>query len=156
MSSESPTLLESLGVAGAPLQTWQAIQDHFQDCPVPQKSLEILHIATHQLLSGLLVLVTDRQGDRQHARYGVVIHDSEQTVVSSVAFGPQFGVAGVEALQKLVNWAMQRNLVLRETVIPSSDLSRIMDEPDSLEVEQLLASSNPVDNAIYLQDIHLK
>ena len=70
-------------------------------------------------------------------------------VVTATAFGPRFGRAGAQALADLVVWATNQNLPVRETVLNSSDFSRVLAEPNAREVAHLVASSNPSDPGIY-------
>lgn len=150
INSKNTGFIESVGVAGAPFVTWEALQQCFDNEAEQVTGWLFQDLSTHQDLKGQLILVTDRQGDREHARYGVVIQEANQIVVSCVSFGPRFGAEGTHALQLLVHWATERGLVIRETVIPSSDLSKLMDEPDQDEITQIIVSSNPADAAIYV------
>lgn len=99
------------------------------------------------------MLVTDSQGHRDHAAYGAVLVSGAgpdaPRVVTVAAFGPRFGRAGTQALADLVNWAQEQDWPVRETVLSPAAFTRVMDEPDDVEVGRLLAASNPSDPKIY-------
>ncbi len=127
---------DPLGVAGAPLETLHALLSRFEDS---------------DLKKSRLILITDRQGQREQARYAaLMILGSNEAIMSATAFGPAYGAVGSQALYDLVNWSQKHNMVLRETVLNSSDFVRIVSEPDETEIKQLLAASNPTDAGIYL------
>ncbi|WP_309571222.1 DUF3197 domain-containing protein [Deinococcus sp.] len=131
-------IADPLGVPGAPLETLSAVMARF---------------AESDLTGGKLILVTDRQGERPRAGYAALIVTGQgggaAAVVTAVAFGPRFGLPGAQALSDLVRWAKGQDLPMRETVLNSSDFTRILAEPDAVEIGQLLASSNPSDPGIY-------
>ncbi len=126
-----------LGVPGAPHETLNAVMAHLE-----QRGLG----AT----AGRLILVTDRQGDRDHAGYAAVLVVGPAVTVASQAFGPRFGPAGMEALEQLVRWAQAHEWPVRETVMNVSDFTRVIDEPETAEIRRLIAASNPSDPGIYL------
>ena len=131
-------IADPLGVPGAPLETLNAVMTRFEGS---------------ELSGGRLILVTDRQGDRVRAGYAALVvtgkGEAAAGVVTATAFGPRFGRAGAQALADLVVWATNQNLPVRETVLNSSDFSRVLAEPDAREVAHLVASSNPSDPGIY-------
>ncbi|PNY81970.1 DUF3197 domain-containing protein [Deinococcus koreensis] len=131
-------IADPLGVPGAPLETLNAVMTRFEGS---------------ELSGGRLILVTDRQGDRARASYAALVVTGKQAnaaaVVTAAAFGPRFGRVGAQALADLVVWATGQALPVCETVLNSSDFSRVLAEPDAREVAQLVASSNPSDPAIY-------
>ncbi|MFC3833918.1 MULTISPECIES: DUF3197 domain-containing protein [Deinococcus] len=129
---------DPLGVPGAPQETLNAIMARVQGS---------------ELTGGKLILVTDRQGERTRAGYAALLVTGQgagaSAVVTATAFGPRFGAAGAQALSELVRWAQGQELPVRETVLSASDFTRILAEPDAVEVGQLVASSNPSDPGIY-------
>lgn len=131
-------IADPLGVPGAPLETLHEVQARF---------------AGSELQGGRLVLVTDSQGHRDTAAYGALLvagaGADAPRVVTEVAFGPRFGLAGAQALAQLVQWAVGLDWPVRETVLSSADFNRVMSEPDAEGVKALLAASNPSDAAIY-------
>lgn len=132
-------IADPLGVPGAPLETWEELKARLND---------------EDIRGARLVMVTDRQGDRPHAGYGVLLTlrrgDAEEGVVTVAAFGPRYGESGVQALTELITWAHHNELILRETVLPSGDFTRFLAEPDEREVRALLAASNPADPGLYV------
>lgn len=131
-------IADPLGVPGAPLETWQAVQTRFEGS---------------ELAGGRLVLVTDSQGHRANAAYGALLvagaGADAPKVVTAAAFGPRFGRPGALALAQLVHWAQGLDWPVRETVLNPSDFTRVMSEPDEQDIARLLASSNPSDPGIY-------
>lgn len=127
-------IADPLGVPGAPLETLQAVKNHFGEASLP---------------GGRLILVTDRQDDRARARYAALVTVGPEVVMSAPAFGLAFGAAGEGALADLMRWADERSLPVRETVLNASDFVRVLAEPDAGEVARLVAASNPSDPGIY-------
>jgi hypothetical protein len=130
-------IADPLGVPGAPHETLNAVMAHLEQ-----------HHAGAAV--GRLILVTDRQGDRDHAGYAAVLTAGPVVTVAAQAFGPRFGPAGMEALEQLVRWAQAHGWPVRETVMNVSDFTRVIDEPQTAEIRRLLAASNPSDPGIYL------
>lgn len=127
---------EPLGVPGAPADTLQAVQDAFADMDVT---------------GGQMIMITDQHGRRDTAQYAALIRvPGHATELTSPAFGPQFGEAGVLALRDLAVWADTHGLVIKETVLSPGDFTRLVGEPDEAEVMRLLAAANPADKGIYL------
>lgn len=134
--------VDPIGLPGASLETLNEVRSRFQGV---------------DLQGGHLLMVTDTQGHREGARYGAVVVPPasaqglgvDRAVVISPSFGPRFGAAGQEALAGLADWAAGAGLVLRETVLPAGDFVRVLEEPDTREVNRLVAASNPVDAGIY-------
>lgn len=125
---------DPLGVAGAPQETWGAVQAHLEGSA---------------RAGGRLILVTDRQGDRLNAAYAALLVQGTQAVIAAPAFGPRYGRPGAEALAELVQWTQERNWPVRETVLNPSDFVRVLAEPDAEEVGRLIAASTPSDPGIY-------
>ncbi|MDV6374272.1 DUF3197 domain-containing protein [Deinococcus arenicola] len=130
-------IADPLGVPGAPHDTLNAVMSHVEQ-----------HL---EGAVGQLILVTDRQGDRDRAGYAVVLIVGAVVTVAANAFGPRFGRPGMDALMQVVRWAQDREWQVRETVLNASDFTRVIDEPDTTEVRKLMAASNPSDPGIYLQ-----
>ncbi|MBZ9715189.1 DUF3197 domain-containing protein [Deinococcus multiflagellatus] len=128
-------LPDPLGVPGAPRETWTAVQRHVQ---AP---------SAH---GGQLILVTDRQGERQHAAYGALLERGADRVVLARAFGPHFGPAGIQALAELVAWAVDAGLALREAVLPPPDAAQLLSEPDAALAARAVAASAPLDPGVFL------
>ena len=134
--------VDPIGLPGASLETLNEVRLRFEGV---------------ELRGGHLLMVTDTQGHRGAARYGAVLVPPanaqslgvSRAVVISPSFGPRFGAAGQEALAGLADWAAGAGLVLRETVLPAGDFVRVLEEPDTREVNRLVAASNPVDAGIY-------
>lgn len=131
---------DPLGVPGAPQETLRAVLAHFESG----------HGGSVDLPGGRLILVSDRQGEREHARYAALVTAGREVVVTVPAFGPRYGAAGTEALAVLTRWAGERGLPVRETVLNPSDFVRVLAEPGDDEVARLIAASNPSDPGIYL------
>lgn len=137
MNTAAPMqIADPLGVPGAPHDTLNAVMAHLE-----QHSSEE---------AGQLILVTSRQGDRDHAGYAAVLIAGSVVTVAANAFGPRFGRAGMEALEQLVRWAQDHEWLVRETVLNASDFTRVIDEPEAAEIRKLMAASNPSDPGIYL------
>ncbi|CAM3807048.1 DUF3197 domain-containing protein [Deinococcus frigens] len=130
-------IADPLGVPGAPQETLSAVMAHLE-----QHSAEGA--------AGQLIVVTDRQGDRDRAGYAAVLIAGPVVTVAAQAFGPRFGHSGMEALEQLVRWAQDHGWPVRETVLNVSDFTRVIDEPDTREIRKLVAASNPSDPGIYL------
>ncbi len=126
---------EPLGLSGAPLETLQAVMNGVS----PQHSQ--------------LILLTDRQGQRERARYAALFMTGQGTQataqLSAAAFGPHFGEAGQTALAELVHWAVSHDMSVRETVLNGPEFDHVTDETDAGTVQQLRAASNPSDAGIY-------
>ena len=133
-------IADPLGLAGAPQETLNAVLAHLEQ-HVP---------ADVGGAAGQLILVTDRQGERERAGYAAVLMVGRVVTVVANAFGPRFGPAGMQALEQLVRWAQGQDWPVRETVLNASDFTRVIDEPDAEEVGKLVAASNPSDPGIYL------
>ncbi|THF86243.1 DUF3197 domain-containing protein [Deinococcus sp. KSM4-11] len=131
-------IADPLGLPAAPQETLNAVMTRFE---------------ASELTGGKLILVTDRQGERSRAGYAALIVTGQgadaSAVVTAAAFGPRFGLPGAQALSDLVRWAQTLDLPVRETVLNASDFTRVLAEPDAVEVGQLVASSNPSDPGIY-------
>lgn len=131
---------DPIGIASAPRETWQALQEHLDAVTAPHDNPR-------------LVLVTDRQGDRQNAAYAALIKlghgENETALLSAPSFGPRFGELGVEALAELVRWAESQQFNIKETVLSAGDFQRVLAEPDEHEVKALFAACNFTDPAIY-------
>ncbi len=131
-------LSDPLGVLGAPAETLRALTDHFGD---------------QDLTGAILVLVTDTQGKRDHARYAAVVHTKSETALTVDAFGPRFGEEGEGALRSLAGWARAAGIEnVKETVISSYDFGRWLREPEEAEVNKLMAAANPSNLDIYLSN----
>lgn len=128
-------IAEPLGVPGAPFETLHAITSSVD----PKQAR--------------LIFLTDRQGERQHARYAAMIISGQGPAaavsMSALAFGPHFGEAGTQALADLAHWANSHDLPIRETVLNAPEFNRVVAEPDAHEVAALIAASNPSDAGIY-------
>lgn len=134
--------LDPLGMPGAPQETLNVLKTRFEGS---------------EWAGGQVILVTDRQGERPRAGYGAVVLPSTDpggAVVFAPAFGPRYGESGASALADLVAWATERDLPLRETVLPAGDFQRVLAEPDLREIRALIAASNPTDPGIYTQRFH--
>ncbi|MEF2276750.1 DUF3197 domain-containing protein [Deinococcus sp. YIM 134068] len=127
-------IADPLGVPGAPQETLQAVLAYFGEA---------------DLTGGRLILVTDRQGDREGARYAALVMLGREATVTVPAFGPHYGAAGERALGDLTRWAGERSLPVRETVLNPSDFVRVLAEPGAGEVARLIAASSPSDPGIY-------
>ncbi|GAA5513239.1 hypothetical protein Dcar01_01965 [Deinococcus carri] len=127
-------IADPLGVPGAPLETLHAVLPYLEGASGAQ---------------GRLILVTDRQGDRDRARYAALLTAGGEALVTAAAFGPAFGRAGAQALAELTRRAQAQGWPVRETVLSASDFVRVLAEPDADEVARLVAASNPSDPAIY-------
>ncbi|CAM3990578.1 DUF3197 domain-containing protein [Deinococcus marmoris] len=136
-TTASLQIADPLGVPGAPQETLTAMMAH----------LERFHSGG---AVGQLILVTDRQGDRDRAGYAVVLIAGPVVTVAAQAFGPRYGQPGMQALEQLVRWAQDHEWLVRETVLNGSDFTRVIDEPDAGEIRKLVAASNPSDPGIYL------
>ncbi|GGL89464.1 hypothetical protein GCM10010840_29460 [Deinococcus aerolatus] len=133
-------IADPLGLPGAPQETLNAVLAHLEQHPSGGAGGP----------AGQLILVTDRQGERDRAGYAAVLIVGSVATVVATAFGPRFGRPGMEALVQLVHWAQEREWMVRETVLNSSDFTRVIDEPDAAEVGRLVAASSPSDTGIYL------
>ncbi|WP_019588741.1 DUF3197 domain-containing protein [Deinococcus apachensis] len=127
-------IADPYGVPGAPLETLHAILSR----------LEGMNRA-----GGRLILISDRQGDRPATRYAALLTLGDEALITAPAFGPEYGVAGAQALADLTRWAQGRGWPVRETILPPPDFVRVLAEPDEDEVARLIAASNPSDPAIY-------
>ncbi|MVN87319.1 DUF3197 domain-containing protein [Deinococcus sp. HMF7620] len=127
-------ITEPLGVGGAPQESWAAVQARF---------------GSAHLSGGQLILVTDRQGEREGAAYGALLHLPGETVVLARAFGPRFGPAGRRALTELVHWGASAGLALREAVVGAPEAAELLTEPDAARVARVVAASAPVDPGIF-------
>ncbi|WP_051517066.1 DUF3197 domain-containing protein [Deinococcus phoenicis] len=127
-------IMDPLGVPGAPLETLHAVLSRLEGLERP---------------GGRLILITDRQGDRAHARYAALLTAGEEAILAAPAFGPRYGAAGIQALAELTRRAQERGWPVRETVLNASDFVRVLAEPDGDEVARLIAASAPSDPAIY-------
>ncbi len=129
-------IADPLGLPGAPLETLSAV-------------LERCARLTNPGGPGQLVLVTDRQGQRDTAGYAALLVTGEHVIVTANAFGPRFGRPGMAALVQLMDWTQERGWPVRETVLNASDFTRVIDEPDAAEIARLMAASSPSDPGIY-------
>ena len=134
-SPDALPLIDALGVAGASDVTWRALSQRLEGS---------------ELSGARLILLTDRQGERWRARYAALVLVAGEHVITAPAFGPHYGPAGEAALHALVRWAESAGVPLRETVLSASDFGRVLEEPSSEDIAQLVAASSPVDAGIYL------
>lgn len=127
---------EPIGVVGAPHETLGELKAHF---------------GATDLTGAMLILLTDTQGKRADARYAVMVHTPDLSVLTVDAFGPRFGADGEQALRDLAAWARAHGIEnVKETVVNTYDFNRVVREPDEAEVRRLLAAANPSDLGIYL------
>ena len=129
-------LSDPLGVVGSPTETLDELRAAVGD---------------RSLSGGTLVLVTDRQGDRLRAAYGALRWSGEGMWLTVASFGPHFGPDGARALSDLVRWAGEGGITsIKETVVPTPQLNRVLREPDEAELRALVAAANPSDAGIYV------
>ena len=126
---------EPIGTPGAPKETLEDLANVLERLPTSAKVL----------------LITDIQGHRSHARYAVLFLHGSEGALSREAFGPRYGPEGILALDTLVRTLLERGINdFKECVVMPSDFGRLMQEPEGLEFERLISSANPTDPNLYL------
>ena len=129
------TLTDALGLAAAPLETFAALKP----------ALERANAHT------TAILITDCQGHRLEARYALLLKFENELVLSREAFGPRYGLVGLQALREMTELLLERGVTeWRECVIMTYDFSRLMNDPEDYGANNILASSNYSDANIYL------
>ena len=127
---------EPIGVVGAPHETLNELTTYFEGV---------------DLSGAMLILLTDTQGRRPDARYAILVHTPDLSVLTVDAFGPRFGTDGEQALRDAAAWARNHGIEnVKETVVNTYDFNRVVREPDEAEVRRLIAAANPSDLGIYL------
>lgn len=117
----------------------------------PKETLALLLEKSNLGPETMFVVLTDFQGHRNIARYSVLVHNKEASVLSVPAFGPHYGEAGIEALRDVVQSALASGVTnFKETVVNPYDFQRMTSDPDEEDLKVLLSKANPTDYHIYI------
>ncbi|GEM88893.1 hypothetical protein ODE01S_03270 [Oceanithermus desulfurans NBRC 100063] len=127
--------MERIGFRGLPKDTLEQLKPRLKKLHFP--SLKV-------------ILVTDRQGRREQARYRVFLVGGKHALLTEDAFGPAYGEEGVRALAQLIEMLRKGGAFnFKEAVLPP-DVYAALDAMDEGAVrERLLANANPADPELY-------
>ncbi len=119
---------------------------------MPEKTLEALEPKLKKLHfpSMTVVIVTDHQGDRQRARYRVLLVAGKRVFFTEEAFGPGLGEEGARALATLINKLRQAGVRrFKEATLPPDVYENLDDLPADKALERILASAGLADPKLY-------
>lgn len=127
--------LDLIGVRGAPRHTLEDVYQALRGAKLSEL------IAT---------FITDWQDQRGQARYALFARWGHHAFLTKDAFGPRFGGEGDAALRELVEWLQSHGVVkFYETVLPPSEYAGIFGAEAGKVMNQIMASANPADPALY-------
>ncbi|WP_457630069.1 DUF3197 domain-containing protein [Oceanithermus sp.] len=119
---------------------------------MPEKTLEALESRLKKLHfpSMTVVMVTDSQGDRQKARYRVLLVAGKHVFFTEEAFGPGFGEEGAEALARLVRRLRDAGVRrFKEATLPPDVYEALDEMPPDKALQRVLASAALADPRLY-------
>ncbi len=127
--------MERIGFKGLPKETLEALRPRLKKLHLP--SLKV-------------VLVTDRQGQRERARYRVLLIGGKHALLTEDAFGPAHGEDGVRTLAQLIEILRKGGAFnFKEAVLPPDVYAALDAMDEGAARERLLANANPADPALY-------
>jgi len=134
---EQNATMEILGFKGLPRETLEQLEP----------KLKKLHFPSLKA-----IFVTDRQGERDRARYRVFLVGGKHAYLTEQAFGRGYGESGAEAMAQLVQ-RLERGGATRgafkEAILPPDVYAAIEAMDDGTLRKRLLANANPADPALF-------
>lgn len=127
--------MEIIGFKGMPKQTLEALEPRLKKLHFPSLTV---------------VAVTDHQGDRQNARYRVLLVAGKHVFFTEEAFGPGLGREGSEALATLIERLRKAGVRrFKEAALPPDVYEALDEMPADKALERVLASAALANPKLY-------